>query len=38
MEAGIKVDQYFGKFLLAVLAVGREQIEKDSLFMVHKFF
>ncbi len=38
LEAGVKADKHFGKFLLAVLAVGREQAEKETLFMIHKFF
>ena len=38
MEAGSKCDRYFGKFMLAVISVGREEIEKEVLFMTHKFF
>lgn len=38
MEAGSKCDQYFGKFLVAVISVGKEETEREILFMTHKFF
>ncbi len=37
-EVSMKADRYFGKLVLAVLAVAREELEKDNLFMVQKFF
>jgi hypothetical protein len=38
LEAAAKSDKYFGKLLLAVLGVAREEIEKDVLFIAQKFF
>ena len=38
MEAGSKCDICFGKLLFALISVGKEETEREVLFMTHKFF
>jgi hypothetical protein len=38
MEVAVKADKHFSKLVVAILVKGKEEIEKENVFMVQKFF